>query len=224
MKVLDLLAYSDTVQGIAERLNQPSLPRLIDQFLYDQLYADEDHSSEDVSELLWPSFQGRLSLYHSAKAVFYAPTELSGISGMHHEIIRSNPTWRGEYGRRDTVLINLDPSEPGFRGMIVGRVQAFLAFTHESLRYPCALVEWFLRQDDEPDEITGMWVVEPETVDGNRVVGLVHIDSIVRAVHLMPVFRTTQMPRDFHFSHSLDAFTCYYVNHYADYHSHESLK
>lgn len=142
---------------------------------------------------------------------------------MHSEIIRSNPSWRGEFNRRDTVLIHLDPSERGFQSMIIGRVQAFLTFVYNSERYPCALVEWFLHQDDKPDPNTGMWVVEPEVLDGKRVVGLVHIDSIVRAVHLMPVFRNSQIPHDFHYSYSLDSFTCYYVNHYADYHSHECL-
>lgn len=215
--------YSEHVLCVAERLSQPSLPRLINQFLYDQLYAREDHSSEDVPEEQWPQFHDRVSVYLSAKAVFYAPTELAGISGMHSEIIRSNPSWRGEYDRRDTVLINLDPSEQGFRSMIVGRVRAFITFTFDTEHYPCALVEWFLRQEDTPDVNTGMWVVEPEILDGERVVGLVHIDSIVRAVHLMPVYRNTQMPHDFHFSYSLDAFTCFYVNSYADYHSHECL-
>lgn len=211
------------MQYAAQRLQQPSLPELISQFLYDQLYADDNHSSEDVSALLWPSFHGRVSIYHSAKAVFYAPSELSGVFGMHSENIRSNPSWRGEYARWDTVLINLEPSERGFRSMIVGRVKAFLAFTHDLVRYPCALVEWFLRQNDEPHAETGMWIVEPEILDRKRVTGLVHIDSIVRAVHLMPVFRHLQMPHDFHFSYSLDAFTCFYVNKYVDYHSHECL-
>ena len=56
-----------------------------------------------------------------------------------------------------------------------------------------------------------------------RHTGIVHLDTIVRAVHLVPNFRDVVIPVDFHFSHSLDAFTSYYINKYADYHTHECI-
>ncbi|KAF7791555.1 hypothetical protein EIP86_002571 [Pleurotus ostreatoroseus] len=177
---MPVIALSQSVDDVATYLQVPTLNSLVDRFLYDQLYADDTHTSSDVPEDEWPSFYGRISVYQSARATFYAPNELAGMGGMHRETIRSSSHWRGECRRWDTVLINVDPATPGFRGMIVGRVRAFLAFTHNGIKYPCALVEWFLRQDDEPDPDTGMWIVEPEVdpQDGERIIGLVHIDSI----------------------------------------------
>ncbi len=218
-----IIAYLGSVNDVATWLAQPSLHDLVQGFLYDQLYADEEHSSNNVNASYWPSFRGQVCVYHSAKVFFYAPSEISGTGGMHTEVIRSNPHWRNSYPRFDTVLIDLDPDIPGFRGMVIGRVLAFLAFTHESTRYPCALVQWFVRQDDHPSPDTGMWIVEPEIQDGQRAVGLVHLDTISCAVHLMPVYLHTELPIDFHFSYSLDAFTSFYVNKYADYHSHEYI-
>ena len=34
------------------------------------------------------------------------------------------------------------------------------AYLNENM--PCALVNWFVLDGDEPDEATGMWVVRPE--------------------------------------------------------------
>ncbi|KDQ55244.1 hypothetical protein JAAARDRAFT_134224, partial [Jaapia argillacea MUCL 33604] len=103
-------------------------------------------------------------------------------------------------------------------GMLVGHVMMFLSFTHKDISYPCALVEWFMPEGDSPDDVTGMWVVKPEVDNGCRTIGLVHTDCIICAVHLLPVFRDCRIPPDFHFSYSLDAFTAFYVNKYADYH------
>ena len=77
-------------------------------------------------------------------------------------------------------------------------------------------------RDEDPDPVTGMWVVRPEFVDGQRAVGVVHLDSIYRASQFLPVFGTgASIPPDFHFHKSLKSFRSYYVNKYIDYHSHE---
>ena len=55
------------------------------------------------------------------------------------------------------------------------------------------------------------------------MVGLVHVDSIVCACHLIGVFGSTCMPLNFHFADSLDVFKTFYVNQYADYHSHKCI-
>ena len=69
-----------------------------------------------------------------------------------------------------------------------------------------------------------MWTVRPEEVDEQRVTSIIALSSISRACHLMPVCRTTRIPFKFRFSSTLDAFRRFFVNVYADYHSHELLK
>ena len=68
--------------------------------------------------------------------------------------------------------------------------------------------------------------MEPNFDDhGYWVMSVVHIDSIVRGVHLLPIFRgDAAIPRDdINFSHTLDIFTAFYVNKYIDYHAFETL-
>ncbi|KAH9947072.1 hypothetical protein B0H21DRAFT_778807 [Amylocystis lapponica] len=156
---------------------------------------------------------GRILVYRSATVTFYTPSELSGDSGMHHEIIRCNPSWRNEYERFDTILVDMDPTCPGMLGMAVVRVVALIAFTHDNMCYPCALVEWFKPVGEGPDSVTGMYVVRPEVEDGQRVTTLIHLD----------LYHETRIPVDFHFSYLLDVFDMFYVNQYADYHSHECI-
>lgn len=170
-----------------------------------------------------PAIAGRISVHNSAFATFYAPSEQCGPGGMHREAVRSTSSWRNEYARYDTVLVQVGEENEPLGGMVVGRVKVFFRFDMHDVRYPCALVEWYVPRDQHPDPATGMWVVQPEYEDGQRTVGIVHLDSIVRACHLQPVFGRNFLPHDFHFSYSLDAFQSYYVNKYIDYHSHECL-
>jgi len=72
--------------------------------------------------------------------------------------------------------------------------------------YSCALVDWFELDGNEPDTITGFWRVKPEIRDGLQSVGVVDINSVVRAVHLIGVYQDTVIPSDLAFYHSLDAF------------------
>ncbi|KIJ58889.1 hypothetical protein HYDPIDRAFT_177978 [Hydnomerulius pinastri MD-312] len=208
---------------VAAEIGQPSLPELICRFLYDQLYPDDDLAGAEVPLAECPVFQGRVSVYHSASATFYAPSELAGPGGMHRELIRSNPAWLKAYPCFDTVLVqNSDDTEP-MGGMIVGRVIRFLSFVHDDVCYPCALMEWLVPSRDVPDPLTGMWVVEPEVDSGRRTVGLIHTDCIVRACHLIGRYGSDRLPLDFDFTFSLDAFKSFYLNKYADYHSHECI-
>ncbi|KAF8171241.1 hypothetical protein K438DRAFT_200396 [Mycena galopus ATCC 62051] len=67
-----------------------------------------------------------------------------------------------------------------------------------------------------------MWMVEPDLdARRKRIVDLIHIDSILRGAHLIPVFGEDYLPRRFKYSESLDSFRAYYINKYADHHSHE---
>ena len=111
------------------------------------------------------------------------------------------------------------------KGMDVARVHLFFSFKLGGELFSCALVHCFSKVFDEPDPNNGLWIVEPNVdQDGYWVISVVHIDSIVRATHLLPVFKS-DMPilRNINFSHTLDVFTAFYVNKYIDYHAFETL-
>jgi hypothetical protein len=169
-----------------------------------------------------PKIESKISLHYSATATFFAPSDLSGIGGMRREHIRANPRWRGEEPRNDCVFINADPAKPGMRGMDVARVLNFLSFTHKEKTYPCALVHWFATMDDEPDEETGLWIVEPLFNDqGDRFIAVIHLDCIIRAAHLIGEYGEDFVPEDMTFHESLDHFNTFYVNKLADHHAFE---
>lgn len=105
------------------------------------------------------------------------------------------------------------------RGLGVVRVMLFFSFEYDNTQYPLALVEWFKKVGLDP--VTGMWVVRPDIVRGKREHSVLHLDSFLRAAHLIPVFGTQKLPRDFDFTLSLDAFDAYYVNKYIDHHANE---
>ena len=95
---------------------------------------------------------------------------------------------------------------------------------HNGSKYECALVRWFIRSFDDPDHLTGMWVVEPEyNTDKTPSISVVHIDTIVRSVHLIPAFHQQEVPHELHHWQSLDVYDMYYVNKYADLNTHELL-
>lgn len=188
--------------------------------MYPELEPAVDVLLEDCPEL---SPRTRVALYNSARAVFYAPSEAAGPGGMHQEYIRCTSSWYGGAARYDTVLVQTDPDAFGMLGMTIARVRAFFSFVYEDVRRPCALVEWFELDGDEPDPVTGMWVVKPEIDDGHRVCAVIPVDSIVRACHLIGFYGKTKVPIGFGYTESLDAFRRYYVNWHADYHAHETI-
>ena len=160
-------------------------------------------------------------------ARFFASSDLCGASGMYQERICCNPSWRGEYAQYDTIFVQTGPNVggPGMKGMVIGCVRLFFSFTSGQTRYPCALVEWFIPMD-EIDEDTGMWVVSPEFehgISGSHMLVIIHLDCIARAAHLIPVFRSSFVPEELHFSNSLDVYRSYFVNNHVDHHCHEFL-
>ena len=109
------------------------------------------------------------------------------------------------------------------RGLDVARVNLFFSFELGDNLFLCALVHEYCKSFGDPDPDNGMWIVEPEFNSRMyRVMSVVHVDSIVRAAHLLPVFRGSAIvPREVNFSHTLDIFAAYYVNKYIDYHAFE---
>lgn len=167
-----------------------------------------------------------VKIYHSAIALYHAPSENSGIGGMKREIIRASPSWQGGPPRHDCVYIERDPEEPGFLGLGVAQVHFFLSFWFGGVEHQCALVRWFETFSEAPCGETGLWRVQPDTDHRNRrLTSIIHIDTILRSAHLMPVFggRRYRVPKDMHHSESLDRYRMFYVNRYIDYNAHETI-
>ena len=140
----------------------PTFPDLLDEFLYDQLggrgLGDSD-SDEDLLQGIYP-----ISVYHSAIASFYAPSDPSGIRGMRRERIRSTSSWCSTGPWHDCAFVVQKQNGHGFRGVSVVRIKLFFSFMYDSEggEYSCALVEWFKKDGQSPNAQTGMWVVKPE--------------------------------------------------------------
>ncbi|KAJ7683440.1 hypothetical protein B0H17DRAFT_1160912 [Mycena rosella] len=133
------------------------------------------------------------------------PSDQSGIGGMHRERIRAVRSWRGGAPRYDCVFVEHDTEQPGFRGLLAARVLAFMSLEKNG---PC------------PD--VGMWMVEPDLGDHDeREMSIIHLDTILRAAHLVPIHADNPVPRCLKHTRSLDLFTAFYINKYADHHSHE---
>ena len=82
-------------------------------------------------------------------------------------------------------------------------------------------MQWFETTGDSPCPDTGLWMVHPD-IDQHRrrrVISVIHIDSILRAAHLMGVCGSSFIPDNPTYSTSLQAFRTFYVNKYADHHS-----
>ena len=108
------------------------------------------------------------------------------------------------------------------KGLLVARVFLFFRFSYNGVNYPCALVRWY-STSDEPDASTGLWVVRPEsTRQGMRHMEIIHIDSIVRGAHLLPIFPSdAPVYREVNYMNVLDLYTSFYVNKHIDYHAFE---
>jgi hypothetical protein len=207
------------VANLALQIKQPSFPELIRRFLYDQQYPDCPLTSTNVSLHACPPFSGMISVFASAAANFYAPSDPSGTCGMRREHIRANPSWRQGPARYDCAFVNSKPERDGIHGLSIVRILLFFSFVFDGKTYPCALVRWFSRIAEEPDEDTGMLMVQPEVEDnGSPSISVLHLDCIFRAAHLLPIYDDHPIdsisPND-----SLDVFPVFYVNKYIDHHA-----
>ena len=201
-----------------EAVKQPHFTQLIQKFLYEQQHPGDE---TDPAHHIYPPFYEQLMVYPSALATFYAPSDLSGICGMKREHIRAVETWRKGPGRYDTVFVVTDPTiSAGMAGLDVAQVRLFFSFSVDGIRYPCALIHWFTRVSDGPDETTGMWIVQPDDVIyGAPTAAVIHLDTVLRAAHLLPVFGKDSVSKWLKHEQTLDTFTSFYVNKYADHHA-----
>ncbi|KAJ7756688.1 hypothetical protein B0H16DRAFT_1662563 [Mycena metata] len=157
--------YPSSPTGLANHIKVPAFPRLLRAFLHNQLHPDSssEASTSDAdleSDLDDPTLviDSPLSVFHSAVATFYSPSDPSGIRGMRRERIRSTPRWRKIGPRRDCTFVVEDQNADGLRGMSVVRVRLLFSFQFDGVDYPCALVEWYNKIGRGPDQDTGMWM------------------------------------------------------------------
>jgi len=107
--------------------------------------------------------------------------------------------------------------------LLVARVLMFFSFTFDEKPHQCALVHWYSIFGDQPDPDNRMWIVTPDYFGGARSLSVIHIDSIFRAAHLLPIFDVTPLPRTLNYTATLDSFQAFYVNNYIDYHAYETF-
>ena len=133
--------YPHSLEVLATHIDQPRLPALTRHFLFDQINRNPEVTSDDVDLEDCPVIHGKISVFHSAVASFFAPSDECGLHGMRWERIRSCPLWRGKAPRRDCAFVVEDEDKPGMHGMNVARIQLFFSFKYNGKEYPCALLE-----------------------------------------------------------------------------------
>lgn len=220
---MSLSGFKWNLATACRMLELPEFPQLLRRFLYDQIYPHARVSSSHVSIDACPVFQGKISVFLNASATFRAPSDPGGPRSMRREYIRATPTWRKGHSRYDCVFINTIPESPGMRGLEVGRVFLFFSFVHGGAYYPCALIQWFSVVGDEPEDETGLWMVKADIHDNERpFLDIVHLETIYRAAHLIPVYRTSDfLKRSLTMHDTLDEFKVFYVNKFVDHHAFE---
>ncbi|KIK97909.1 hypothetical protein PAXRUDRAFT_135347, partial [Paxillus rubicundulus Ve08.2h10] len=139
------------------------------------------------------------------------------------KVIRTVPSWHQGPAQYDCVYMSTDEAKDGMLGVDIACVYCFFSFTHTDRQiFPCALVHWFDWVADEPDELTGMWMVSLSFLqDGSQNFTVIHIDSIVCAAHLLPIFGDELVPSYVRFHNTLDVYRGFYVNCFADHHAFE---
>lgn len=117
--------------NVAAIVDEPDFCKQLQLFIRDQ-QQDNDSESDVVSSLSdLPSLPNKIFIYASAIATVYAPSDISGISGMRSKRIRAVNTWRHGNGRYDCMFVNTDPLQPGMCGLDVARARLFFSFTFE---------------------------------------------------------------------------------------------
>ncbi|KAG1790332.1 uncharacterized protein HD556DRAFT_1433411 [Suillus plorans] len=188
-----VMEYPHQLPEIAVFINCLNLPELVGRFLYDQCNPNASIQAADIVDVsVLPVIEERVDVFNSAVATFRAPSDIY-------------------------------PSLSGFQGLYVAQVILFFSITYCGQLYPCALVCWFTPIGNEPCKPTGMWMVEPELDDnsGERLVSVIHLDSIMCAAHLIGVYGSQDIPHHLKHTDSLVAFLAYNVNKFSDYHAYE---
>ncbi|KIK23784.1 hypothetical protein PISMIDRAFT_99880 [Pisolithus microcarpus 441] len=136
---------------------------------------------------------------------------------MQHEYICSCHSWQNGAPWYDCAFVNTDSGLKGMYGLDIVHILTFFSFVSQSKRYPCVVVQWFDWVIQSP---TGMWVVRPAfTAQRRPSVGVIHVDTLYHAAHLLPLYATRPVSRNLKLHHSYDSFTAFYINTFIDHHA-----
>ena len=101
---------------LSDELCLPNLSTLISHFLLEQSPIRSCDNPDDPN---YPRYDGKIGVFNSASAMFYAPSDVSGIHGMRREFIRSTPLWRNKAPRYDCAFVNVNPDTEPMKGLEV---------------------------------------------------------------------------------------------------------
>ncbi|KAI6130725.1 hypothetical protein EDD16DRAFT_1689620 [Pisolithus croceorrhizus] len=153
-----------TMEALATEIDMPNLPALLRNFLLYQQNPNDPCEASEIPITDCPHFKGSISVFNSASAQFYAPSNLSGPSGV-------------------------DPSETRMQAYDITCIFAFFAFRYKGIHYPCTVIHWFDNIGDGPDEDTGMWMVCPSFLPScSPNFSIIHTDLIYCPAHLIPIY------------------------------------
>ncbi|KAI5998922.1 hypothetical protein F5J12DRAFT_724696 [Pisolithus orientalis] len=128
------------------------------------------------------------------------------------------PSWCQGSGQYDCIFMSTDDMKEGMLSMDVAQVLCLFSFVHTNGQtFPCTLIHWFDQITDKPDKLTGMWMVTLSFVEDSSHLTVIHIDSIIHSMHLLPIF-WDKYPLYVNCHNLLDIFHGFYVNHFADHH------
>ncbi|SRR6266702_714945 len=136
------------------------------------------------------------------------------------EVIWAAPSWLRGMPNYDCIFVNSNNKVNGMCGMEVAHAICFFLFRYLGVIYPCALVHRFSHISEKPDEDTGMWMVTPDfNCSRNPILTVIHIDCIIRTVHLVLIFGNSFISDYITHDNSLDYFKGFYVNRFVDHHT-----
>jgi hypothetical protein len=105
-----------TLGRAARFVRRTDFPVLARRFLFDQLNPNPVIPSTDMIANAFPVIGGKICIFNSAVATFYAPSDISGVSGMRREYIRATSSWRNGPARYDCVYVNTKPDADSDEG------------------------------------------------------------------------------------------------------------
>src|SRR5258708_6022658 len=149
--------------GLAEHIKMPELIELTRRFLHDQIHPDGP-SANDIMLEECPEIHTKISVFSSATATFYAPSDESGIRGMRREHIWSTHSWRNQGLWRDCVLVVEDETKPGIKGLTPVRIRMFFSFFFPGKVFTCAFFSGFKKSGTHPSTKPTLRTANPHNI------------------------------------------------------------
>ncbi|KAG6331786.1 hypothetical protein ID866_7305 [Astraeus odoratus] len=97
---------------------------------------------DQVNLFMCPVFDCSIKIYCLVPITYDAPSDQSGIRGVHHDIIDATLSWHNSPACYDCVFMdNGGTDKEGFRCLLVVRILLFLAFSYRDNECTCMFVE-----------------------------------------------------------------------------------